>query len=113
MSFFTSSSPEEAMGTPEQRESHISNIISYLGVSTIGELIWVQRTLERNFQGKQLESDGKNANIYEQKKQEVEQLLTDYQSMISKITNLQDEKTSVQTQMEGLKTNLSMLSSEK
>ena len=33
--------------------------------------------------------------------------------MISKIANLQDQKTSVQTQVEGLKTNLSMLSSGK
>ena len=113
MSFFSSSSPEEAMGTAEQRETKISNIISYLGVSTIGELVWVQRTLERNFQDKQVESEDKKTNIYEQKKQEIEKLLTDYQSMISKISNLQDEKQSVQSQMEGLKTNFTQLSSEK
>ncbi|MHA1978054.1 MAG: hypothetical protein ACW98F_06940 [Candidatus Hodarchaeales archaeon] len=101
------------MGTPEQREAQISTIISYLGVSTIGELIWVQRTLERNFQNKTLESDDKKANIYEQKKQEIEKLLTDYQSMISNIASLQDEKKSVQSQMEGLKTDLNQISTEK
>ncbi|MHA2289255.1 MAG: hypothetical protein ACXABG_10775 [Promethearchaeota archaeon] len=113
MSFFSSSTPEDAMGTPEKREAHISSIISYLGVSTIGELIWVQRALERKFHDKQLDSASKKANIYEQKKQEIEKLLKDYQSMISKIANLQDEKQSVQSQMEGLKTEISTLSSEK
>jgi chromosome segregation ATPase len=113
MSLFSFSTPEEAMGTPEQREARISKIISYLGVSTIGELIWVQRRLERNFQDKQLESNGKEANIYEQKKQEIEKLLADHQSMISKISSLQNEKNSVQSQIENLKTNFSQLSSEK
>ncbi len=113
MSFFVSSSPEDAMGTPEQREPRISTIISYLGISTIGELIWVQRTLERNFQTKQLESDNASINIYEQKKQEIENLLMNNQSMISKISNLQDEKQSVLNQVENLKTDLTRLSSQK
>ncbi|MHA2104506.1 MAG: hypothetical protein ACW981_13845 [Candidatus Hodarchaeales archaeon] len=113
MSFFSTSNHEEAMGSLEEREAHISAIISYLGVSTIGELIWVQRALERNFQDKRLGSANKDANIYEQKKHEIEKLLNDYQSMISSIANLQDEKESVQKQMEGLKTDLTTLSSEK
>ncbi|OLS16907.1 MAG: hypothetical protein HeimC3_37860 [Candidatus Heimdallarchaeota archaeon LC_3] len=113
MSFFSTSSPEEEMGSLEEREAHISAIISYLGVSTIGELIWVQRALERNFQEKHLDSANKDVNIYEKKKQEIEKLLNDHQSMISNIANLQDEKESVQKQMEGLKTDLYTLSSEK
>lgn len=113
MSFFSTSNPEETMGSLEEREAHISSIISYLGVSTIGELIWVQRALERNFQDKNLDSASKDANMYEQKKQEIEKLLNNSQSMISKIANLQDEKESVQKQMEGFKTDLSTLSSEK
>ncbi len=113
MSFFVTSTQEDAMGTPEQREAQISEIISYLGVSTIGELIWVLRWLERNFQDKQLESDSKATNIYEQKKQEIEKLLNDYQTMISEISSLQDEKKSVQSQMKNLKTDLTQLSSEK
>jgi predicted RNase H-like nuclease (RuvC/YqgF family) len=113
MSFFSKSTLEEAMGSPEKREALISTIISYLGVSTIRELIWVQRNLEQNFQDKQHDSADKETNIYEQKKHEIEKLLTDNQSMISKIANLQDENQSVQSQMEGLKTDLSTLSSEK
>jgi predicted nuclease with TOPRIM domain len=101
------------MGSLEEREAQISAIISYLGVSTIGELIWVQRALERNFQDKNIDSANKDANIYEQKKLETEKLLNDYQSMISKIANLQDEKESVQKHLEGLETDLSTLSSEK
>lgn len=113
MSFFSNSDPEEIMGTLEERETHISAIISYLGVSTIGELIWTRRALERNFKDKQLDSDESDMNIYEQKKLEIEELLKSNQSMISKISNLQDEKESVQSQIEDLKTELSSLSSEK
>ena len=113
MSFFSTYNPEEAMGSLEEREAHISTIISYLGVSTIGELIWVQRALERNFQDKRIEFASNDTNIYEQKKQEIEKLLKDYQSMISNIANLQNEKESVTKQMKELETDLSSISSEK
>lgn len=113
MSFFSTSSPEETMGSLEEREAQISEIISYLSVSTIGELIWVQRALERNFHEKSLDPANKEVNIYEKKKEQISKLLNDYQSMISKVANLKNEKVSVEKEMENLKTNLSVISSEK
>ncbi len=113
MSFFSSTSDEEAMGTPKERESQISTIISYLGVSTIGELIWLQRTLETNFQKRLVDSNDTDVNIYEQKKYEIEQLMTKHESFLSKISNLQQEKDSTRKQADQLKTDLENLSEDK
>jgi predicted RNase H-like nuclease (RuvC/YqgF family) len=112
MSNYLPTEPGENMGSPEERESFISEIISYLSVSTIGELVWVQRYLERNFR-KNSDPEGNNINIYDQKKQEIEQLLAQNQTMISKIANIESEKDSVQKNIEKLKKDLSTISSEK
>ena len=113
MSFFSSTNNEEAMGTPKERESQISNIISYLGLSTIGELIWVQRTLENNFQKRLADLSDTNHNIYEQKKHEIEQLMTEHESLLSKISNLRQETDSTRKQTDQLKTELENLSEDK
>ena len=113
MSFFSSSSPEEAMGTSKEREQHISKIISFLGLSTIGELIWLQRTLESNFQQRHLEASSNEINIYEQKKQEMEQLLAKHQSLISEMAGLQEKQDSTEQQINELQSELEIVSSEK
>lgn len=113
MSFFSSTSENEAMGTPKERETRISNIISHLGLSTIGELIWVQRTLEKNFQKRLTHSNDAENNIYEQKKLEIDQLLTEHESLLSKISNLQQEKYSSKKQTDELKKELKNLSEDK
>jgi predicted RNase H-like nuclease (RuvC/YqgF family) len=113
MSFFSSTSHEEAMGTPKEREAQISNIISYLGLSTIGELIWVQRTLEKNFKKRLAGSNDADSNIYEQKKHEIEQLMTEHDSLLSKISNLEQEKDSTRKHANELKSELEHLSEDK
>ena len=113
MSFFSSTSHEEAMGTPKERESQISKIISYLGISTIGELIWLQRTLETNFQKRFSGSNDTDVNIYEQKKHEIEQLMTKHESLLSTISNLQEETDSTRKQTDLLKTDLENMSEDK
>ncbi len=113
MSFFSSTSNEDAMGTPKERENQISKIISYLGLSTIGELIWVQRTLENNFQKRLTGSNKEKINIYEQKKYEIEQLMTTHESLLSKISNLQEEKDSTRKQTDQLKIELETTSEDK
>ncbi len=112
MSFFSSSTPEDSMGTPEEREAFVSEIISYLSISTVGELVWVQRYLERSFK-KHADSGDENSNIYEKKKQEIQNLLSQNQSMISQIANIKQEKESAQKHIEDLQKNLSILTSEK
>ena len=112
MSFFSSSEPEDAMGSLEERESYITEIISYLSVSTIGELVWVQRYLERAFQNS-VNSENNTTNVYEQKKKEIDQLLSQNQSMVTTIANIKQEKEFVQKHIEDLEKNISALSSEK
>ena len=101
------------MGSPKERESQISNIISYLGLSTIGELIWVQRTLENNFQNRLASTNDSSNNIYEQKKKEIEHLMTEHESLLSKISNLQQETDSSRKQTDDLKNELESLSEDK
>ncbi len=101
------------MGTPKERESQISKIISYLGISTIGELIWVQRTLENNFQKRLTDSNDTDSNIYEQKKHEIEQLMTKHESLLSEISNLEQEKDSDRKHTDQLQTKLENLSEDK
>ena len=112
MSFFSSSEPEDAMGSLEEREAYISEIISYLSVSTIGELVWVQRYLEKSFQHN-ITSESDTTNVYEQKKKEIDQLLSQNQSMVTTIANIKQEKEFVQKHIEDLEKNISALSSEK
>ena len=112
MSFFSSSEPEDLMGTPEERESYISDIISFLSVSTMGELVWVQRYLDRSFQS-HTSDDTENANVYEQKKHEIANLLSQNQSMLAQISNIKQEKDSAQKHIEDLKKDLSNLSNER
>lgn len=112
MSFFSSSNPEDSMGTPEERESYISDIIAFLSVSTIGELVWVQRYLDRSFQSHATD-DSENANVYEQKKLEIANLLGKNQSMLAQIANIKQEKESAQQHIESLKNEVSNLSSER
>ena len=102
----------DIMGSSEVRESYVSKIISYLSVSTIGELVWVDRYLERNFQ-KNTDPSNENSNIFQEKLHQIEKLLSDNQSMISTIANIKEEKESVQKHIQDLEKNLSKLSSEK
>lgn len=112
MSFFSSSEPEDEIGTLEERESYISDIISYLSVSTIGELTWVQRYLERSFQKNQ-DPDNAELNIFEQKKHQIETLLSQNKSMLDQISNIKTEKESVQKHIDDLQENISILTTEK
>ena len=112
MSFFSSPEPEDEMGSLEERESYISEIIAYLSVSTIGELTWVQRYLERSFQ-KNLDPNNPQVNIFEQKKHEIENLLLQNKSMVDQISNIQTEQESVQKQIINLEKDITALTSEK
>ncbi len=113
MSFFDSSTPEEAMGTVEEREEQISKIISQLGLSTLGELIWIQRNLERNLNERQEESTEKEINLYEKKKQEIADLMKEHKDLISNLSNLQREKESNEVEIVKLKTDLKDVITEK
>ncbi len=111
MSFFSSPEPEDPMGTLEERESYIGEIISYLSISTIGELVWMQRYLERNIRT-HTETQDINTNIFEQKKQEIDNLLSQNQSMISQIADIRNEKKAVEKHIEELEKNISNLTTE-
>jgi predicted RNase H-like nuclease (RuvC/YqgF family) len=113
MSFFNTSTPEEAMGTPEEREEKLSNIISCLGLSTFGELIWIQRTMERNFQERMEESNEEEINFYEEKKLEINRMVTEHKNLISRLSNLEQEKQLYEEEVDALKTNLQDVESEK
>ena len=103
---------KDAMGSLEERESHITKIISFLSISTIGELIWVDRYLEKSFQTN-VESNETKSNLFLEKIQQIEQLLKENQSMVSSIANIKQEKDFVQKHIETLEKNISELSSEK
>ena len=113
MSFFNTSSPEEAMGTPEEREEKISKIISYLGLSSFGELIWVERTMERNLLERFQDSNEAEINVYEEKKQEINRMILEHKNLISRLSNLEQEKQSYEEEVDTLKISLQEVESEK
>jgi chromosome segregation ATPase len=113
MSFYNTSSPEETIGTPEEREEKISKIISYLGLSSFGELIWVERTMERNILERLRESNDSEINVYEEKKQEINRMMAEHKNLISRLSNLEQEKQSFEKKVDTLTTNLQEVESEK
>lgn len=103
----------DIIGSPEEREKIIGDLISRLSVATIGELTWVERNLKNMFEKRYSDENGESSDVFAQAKEKVNHVLKKYDLLIKELANTQEEKTEVESRISTLQTEYNVVITEK